>query len=480
MVVPQRVRAVVLAIALVTVISWTQVPSSSLSQDAEHANPSPSPESRGHSPAPGPEIVLFTQHGDGAAWNRTSTLFPAERLRLQLQNLPPGRTVTLEASWHGCLSHASFTVGESGKVDLSQQAPRDGTYTGIDPDGMLWSMACPHTPPPNGAKNEVLFTASQDGKTLASLAVARSQVPSGVRVIDVHENGLVGKLFLPPGNGPFPTVMVLGGSEGGLASPATDAAYLAGRGYATLALAYFKERGLPTELKNIPLEYFGKAIDWLQKRPEARPGQLAVWGESRGGELALLLGATYPQIKAVVANVPSGVVWGADADDESAAAWTLNGRPVSHLFPNRETSQHFAHTQVLPGGGRAVEYIDSYLDLLKNKENVARATIPVERIQGPVLMFASQDDKVWPSCALSQIAWDRLQAAHRRYHDAFYCLPRVGHWNVMPGMPTTFPYLYDPEDDTYAPIGGEPAGTAAAERQTTDRIDRFLDETFRS
>src|SRR4029450_9175270 len=85
--------------------------------------------------------------------------------------------------------------------------------------------------------------------------------------------------------------------------------------------------GLPTDLSQIPLEYFNQAIQWLQVHPAVDGDRLGVFGSSRGGEAALVIGASFPAIKAVVANVPSHVVWqGANADlSKKTASWTLGG-----------------------------------------------------------------------------------------------------------------------------------------------------------
>src|SRR6185437_10343267 len=83
----------------------------------------------------------------------------------------------------------------------------------------------------------------------------------GVRQVEVRERGLVGTLFLPPGEGPHPGVIVLGGSSGGARDPL--AALLASHGYAALALVYFGAEGLPPKLASIPLEYFETALDWM-------------------------------------------------------------------------------------------------------------------------------------------------------------------------------------------------------------------------
>ena len=111
---------------------------------------------------------------------------------------------------------------------------------------------------------------------------------------------------------------------------------LASHGYAALNLAYFAQPGLPRGLVNIPLEYFENAIRWMRKQPWLGDRFLAAWGTSRGGELALLLGATFPDINAVSAWVPSGVMfWGIGpnelGDPRDRASWTFRGKPLPYL-----------------------------------------------------------------------------------------------------------------------------------------------------
>jgi len=95
-----------------------------------------------------------------------------------------------------------------------------------------------------------------------------------------------------------------------------------------LALAYFSAPGLPAELKNIPLEYFRRGLEWLRAQPQAHGRRVVVAGDSRGGEAALLIGATYPHlVGGVIALVPSDRVVPSPSDP-LADAWTLNGRPI--------------------------------------------------------------------------------------------------------------------------------------------------------
>ena len=225
--------------------------------------------------------------------------------------------------------------------------PVSGSYTDADAEGLLWSLepegAAPKAPFDESslAPLHITFSAELDGASVASLTVERYFLASDCRAVELNEDGLVGTLFRPAGDGPFPTVLVVGGSAGGQVFSGQCAALLAGHGYASLALSYFGAKGLPEHLVGIRLEYFARAMRWLRAQPFARDDGVAVVGRSRGGELALLLGATFPEVRAVVAYCPSNVVWGGirggNMVDESA--WAHGDRALPHLAPRLTPTQ---------------------------------------------------------------------------------------------------------------------------------------------
>jgi pimeloyl-ACP methyl ester carboxylesterase len=151
-----------------------------------------------------------------------------------------------------------------------------------------------------------------------------------------------------------------------------------------------------------------RAQDWLGTGP------LAVMGVSRGGELALLLGATFPEIDAVVAYVPSGVVHGAfgpskPGDTRARAAWTHRGSPLPFLQQGNRSGDAGA----VGWRGSARVETPLYLALLRDTAAVERATIPVERTRGPILMISGKDDTMWPSFDLAELARRRLERCSR-------------------------------------------------------------------
>jgi hypothetical protein len=113
-----------------------------------------------------------------------------------------------------------------------------------------------------------------------------------------------------------------------------------------------------------------------------------VLGISRGGELALLAGAYFPdRVGHVISDVGSGVPWGAWGPDTDVneTAWIFQGRPIPQMYEDEEDP-------------------DRYLD---DPEWVARTEIPVERCSGRVLLLSADDDQVWLSTRLSEVARQR-------------------------------------------------------------------------
>jgi dienelactone hydrolase len=114
-----------------------------------------------------------------------------------------------------------------------------------------------------------------------------------------------------------------------------------------------------------------------------------------------------------------------------------------------------------------------------SEEDVAAATILVEQTAGPILMLAGDDDQLWPSCTLAEIAEARLAPAHSQtYADEYVCYPEAGHFIVVPGGPTTGSDMFANDDGTWWLVGGTPRGNAHGQRDALERTLRFLGEAL--
>ncbi len=330
--------------------------------------------------------------------------------------------------------------------------------------GLVWTM---HADPPVGFTRAgtaplQLNIRVQAGEASAAAEVTRYWMAPGVQRAKVQGPGLVGVLFEPAGE-PRATVVVLSGSEGGLDE--TVPALLASHGFATLALPYFAYEGLPSHLASIPLEYFAGACDWLAARLGPTGERLAVIGTSRGGELALLLGATYPRLRAVVARVPSSVVWGAGV----GPAWTLAGNPVDWMV---DTDPTFVPPP------EPIALAPACLSALEDREAVERTEIAVEQINGGVLLISGTDDQMWPSALMAERILERLRSHGFAHHCEHVRCEGAGHMIGPPNLPATAPPSRHPQIGLVFSFGGDAAGCArAAVRNWAATLD-FLRESL--
>ena len=248
-------------------------------------------------------------------------------------------------------------------------------------------------------------------------------------VVEVDEPHVVGSFILPEGSGPFPGVVALSGSGGGV--PRWWGDLLAPRGIAVLAAAFFGVEPLPSALCEIPVETVAAAGEWLRGRPEIRDGRVGLIGGSKGAELALLAASTYPEaFGPVAALAPQSVAWfgvdltGGVADASARSSWTLGGDPVPFVPP--VPGVDFERTE------RGLRSVGIYAAALEQADAVAAATIPVERATGPLLLLSGGDDGACPATLMARMIVERM-AAHGRGADVRHLdSPRCGHLIVRP------------------------------------------------
>ena len=229
---------------------------------------------------------------------------------------------------------------------------------------------------------------------------------------NVLDGGLVADLFHDGTGRPRKGIILLGGSEGGKAwsglgtkKAVTD---LTSLGFTVLSLGYFRCPGLPSTCEEIPLEYFEKAIAWLAKRPEVLPDEITLLGMSKGGEASLLLASMNPKIRAVVALSPSSVVWqgvpGMGAQIVPKSSWTHQGKPLPFVpFGLSSWNMGTMIGTVLFKTLRKV-----HEKALLARSDVEAGTIPVEKIQGAILLMSGKSDQMWPSTAMCEQIISRL------------------------------------------------------------------------
>lgn len=413
--------------------------------------------------------------------------------RIALHGFVPGSAVTL----HAALDHpdasrwesaATFIADDAGQVDIALQAPVSGDWAQADATAPLWSLRRV-TPPVHPERSEgvtplqvALRAEDRQGREAHAALVLRFVAP-GVQRLEVRDEGLVGTLFTPAGEGPHPAVIVLAGSGGGLHEQ--RAALYAAHGYVALALGYFKVPGRPDFISDMPLEYFEKALQWMRRTQQPLHDFVAVSGVSRGGELALLLGAHFPSlVSAVVAYVPSALMHGtlrAGRPDQprDATAWTLRGQPLPNAWAGNPHADWTAFDQPATPGA-PIRQARAFDSVQGDVARVAAARIPVERIAGPVLLISGTDDGFWPSAAYAAQVAATLQAHGHRWPVTHVEGEGAGHAIGLPQLPATQIAKPHPVAGLVLDGGGTPAANARASEQSWAAVQRFLADAVKA
>ena len=397
----------------------------------------------------------------------TSSEVYSRAFSIRVGGAEPGALVHLTARAFEFVAKGSFVAASDGTVETGRDAPVSGSYRGVDRDGLLWSAEPSPLPPPGGF-DVVVTAASGDAGLTATLA--RPPMGSGYTLRDVTAGGLPGKYYARPDAGDHGAVLVLGGSECNLNVTLFDAAWLTTVGFDALALDYC-DRGF---IDRVPLERLEAALDWLGAQPGVDRRRLAIYGGSRGGELALQLAADLPWLRAAIAVSPSAYRWG-DTRDGTFPAWTRadGGLPT---MPHHGLVQPTA--ELLPDGQTGYRDTPVFLGDLAAASAAERAAarIPVEDAGAALLMIGGEDDGLWPSCQFIDDAWSALtDGGHQRTHplDRRLCLTGAGHLIGVPGYQTADGYAYATAGGVLV-LGGTPEGRGRANRAADDAVRAFL------
>ena len=156
-------------------------------------------------------------------WPRSSLI--DQITKINVVRLKPLQRITLGAKLvgdkgEGFESHAHYIADKDGRVDVCRDLSLGGSYSGVEPMGLLWSMK----PAPGQNKRLRLLKRDVtkpynvvvncfDGhvtphetplQPLTSAAFQKWYMAKGVERIVLKNKRFRGTLFIPPGDGPFP------------------------------------------------------------------------------------------------------------------------------------------------------------------------------------------------------------------------------------------------------------------------------------
>ncbi|XP_010305110.2 acyl-coenzyme A thioesterase 1-like [Balearica regulorum gibbericeps] len=400
------------------------------------------------------------------------TVLPSPRclfddpVQVRVAGLLPQQAVTLRASLvdeSGELfqAHAHYRAGSSGELDLSRSPALGGSYLGVEPMGLLWSLKS-KAPYKRLAKRNVLTPFCVDlevyeghgdmSRLLGKCTNERWFLGEGVKRISVREGHLKATLFLPPGPGPFPGLIDLYGSGGGLVE--YRASLLASRGFVTLALAYMAFEDLPAMPEVLELSYFEEAVNFLRKQQQVKDTGIGVLGLSKGADLALSMATFLPGIKAAVSISGSGFNSFIPLQGDGFIV-----PPHPYDLGRMKTSDESG--------------LVDFSDILDDHRDPATwdCRIPMERSLAKFLFLSGLDDMNWKSDLYCQDAVQRLQRYGREVEFCFYS--GAGHLLEPPYLPLCQASIHKVLG-VFVHWGGQWRDHAKAQEDAWHRIQAFF------
>ena len=207
-----------------------------------------------------------------------------------------------------------------------------------------------------------------------------------------------------------PLVVAFGGGSGGIDWERnylkdTRNQFLA-RGFAVLAIGYFKTDQSPSSLDRISLNAISDTILHIASRyPQLDTSRIILMGASKGGELVLNLASRFAHFKGVIALSTSHVSFPALTIASNTSSWQFNDQEVPYIP---------APLKIIGPALRGDLY-SAFAMMLEDEKAVALAEIEVEKINGPILILSGTRDDQWPATKMSQQIINRLAKKNFKY-----------------------------------------------------------------
>jgi len=228
----------------------------------------------------------------------------------------------------------------------------------------------------------------------------------GVKPRAINENGFQATFFVKTDTKRKAAIVLIGGGQWG------DywGQQFANKGFTGLSIPYIRREGLPKLPEEINLEYFEKALGWLQNQPEVDPDKIIVMGASRNAELALVIASMFPElVGGAVAYAPSSVSW-------SNTVLPFNSNKLKPSWKYQESDIPYVPMDKISGNdSNKIETLEYWKSGLAKTDFVAQAAIKAENINGPILLFSGRDDRVWPSTFMADMIEERVNQHNFKY-----------------------------------------------------------------
>ena len=406
-------------------------------------------------------------------------------LRITAENLQPRKPYTIAAvckipeAPNGFLAYAFYVADDIGIIDLNTTPSIGGSFIGVEPMGLIWSMDylndnelernvnkfrllesttsyeiffslyTGHDKPPTTPKS---FDKTNNS-LIAQTVIERIFHTTNVVRVQVREGRLRGILYAPTGNGPFQGVLDIS------SIPPRKifnlrALQLASHGFVAFAAGCTDYDGSP-DADHLELEYFLECVEWLYSLPIVAKTGIAITALCVGGTIAFYLALFSPLVK--------GVVTINSCSYFTDKAMTYKGKELSKFI---DLSKIKSSADGL------------YLDFLNVHPIIENLAVPIEKSAGDIrfLIIAGEDDHIINADHARHLSRRLEKAGRHKFKLITY--PQVGHILSQPNTPflPNCSLLYSDNKGKLVHAGGEMYSHARAQNDVWKETLKFITE----
>lgn len=368
-------------------------------------------------------------------------------INIELRNLPPNTEVdviTTTSTPFYCInaplntskntkwrSKNTFITNEHGELNLNESSPIKGEYKGAFPMGIISFMK-----PADKLYSTLELNINNIGYNESSayeiclyiedLLIDRCEIkryfkhPNIISKQVRLENSIC-RYFYTINDKKLPAIIVLSGSEGGIEKAQCIAELLSSHGFATIAVSYFGLDGITKNLSKIPLETIKEVIDFLTVQKGIDSNRIGIYGRSKGAEFAMLAASYFSEIKCVVANSPTNMVFEGIKGKlpSKSSSWTYKNIELNY-FP-------FKFSNLI--------YSKIFKKTYPDHNQYYNCQIPVEKINGNILCISATNDEIWDSYASCLQIKRRLSEKNFKNSIKIEFYSNSGHMMTVPFIP---------------------------------------------
>lgn len=228
---------------------------------------------------------------------------------------------------------------------------------------------------------------------------------------NMKQHGFVGHMAEPDTAVCDKAVIVIMGGEKSILPGIKIAETFADNGITALSVSLFGADGLPNSPDRVPVEMFGKAINFL--RNEKHIDDISIYGMSMGTVFAVLAAEIYGGIKNLILCSPTHIAFEGTTSDKKQmtnhSIATYKGKDIPFAKTDFTFDKMSKYPRTAESNHKVTNMWIAFKKAYSDKEQESKAYLHHEKTGARILLIAGTGDEAWQSDYSAKYIMEKLQ-----------------------------------------------------------------------